>query len=964
MLLDRYLIRELGTPFLLGILVYTSILLVRTFFSLADSWVKGTLDLPDLIQSLALILPSILAQTIPMSVLMGVVIGFSRLSADSEITALRASGVSYYRLLLPTGLVALLALAATAVVYLHLVPKGNRAYLEVRRKAEARSDLNREVRPGTWIRLDEVSLYARHVDQTAEEPWLEDVDILLARRDSSRLEHLKAERARIRRVAIDDTKFRLELVTENARSVTWPKDGEGDPVRFEGSVLERQGPEQHRKLELASRVGSPRDLRSKSLGELREYLAALDRMDAIEKLPEDQILAARRELQVEYGWTLTPERDKRRSLALLEVHKKWSFPFACLVFSLLGMPLGIATRRGGRPASFVVSVGVIILWWILFSVGDALRNIGQLSAAATAWLPNVAIGAVGIYLVVRQRQRRRWPGPVLLANLCLLVAWTLACFLGGHYVSRGSVGVTATAPLPWLWPAVIGTGVLWVLLASFPRQVAKVLDGILSPLQRRAAAPAARKAADPKKTEARIEAEATRLANRDQPTLTGMVLDPARRSPRLLLDRLRWPVLIGFLACAGLAVAKLFERREQLTGITRELIMSPEGLGLVGFAFAGVLLRQAGVRIIRTADAWVLAGYAKTLTTMLASLVVLYVVIQFVEIASDVLENDIPFRRVLDFYLNLIPRIFLEMTPLAAMVSALVQFGVAAKFNETTAFRCCGTSLFRLVLPVLMVAALISGAIFLVHDHVLPAANARAEALKDEIRGRPRGVKTQGESQVIARDGRSLYLFRHFRVLPPAKGQTEGRPHLLSPTVLRYDDQNRIRTLISATDAHWNGRTWVLRAGWEARFPSPTEMTKRRFETLPLALMEEPEYFATDPVDPEEMNLREFATYMEAQRAAGYPVNGLETELQSKLAFPLATVVLVLVGLPFAFTTGRRGALYGVGIAIILAVLYFVAMAFFKSLGAAGYLAPLVAAWAPNVLFTLVGLFLMLNVRT
>jgi lipopolysaccharide export LptBFGC system permease protein LptF len=103
---------------------------------------------------------------------------------------------------------------------------------------------------------------------------------------------------------------------------------------------------------------------------------------------------------------------------------------------------------------------------------------------------------------------------------------------------------------------------------------------------------------------------------------------------------------------------------------------------------------------------------------------------------------------------------------------------------------------------------------------------------------------------------------------------------------------------------------------------------------------------------------------VQEQEAAGYRTAGLRVVLQKKIAWPAATLVLVLVGIPFAFTTGRRGALYGMGIAVILAVVYYAALATFTALGSAELLPPAVAAWAPNALFALGGLYLMLHVRT
>ena len=136
------------------------------------------------------------------------------------------------------------------------------------------------------------------------------------------------------------------------------------------------------------------------------------------------------------------------------------------------------------------------------------------------------------------------------------------------------------------------------------------------------------------------------------------------------------------------------------------------------------------------------------------------------------------------------------------------------------------------------------------------------------------------------------------------------------------------------------------------------------FASTPVTDMEEPEYFTSMRRDPDQMSFAEYARYVDDQAAAGHPTSALEVTLQRKLAYPAATLVLVLIGIPFAFSTGRKGALYGLGVSVILYVIYYAAMALFTALGSAGYMPPVAAAWAPNILFAVAGFYFMLNVRT
>ena len=112
------------------------------------------------------------------------------------------------------------------------------------------------------------------------------------------------------------------------------------------------------------------------------------------------------------------------------------------------------------------------------------------------------------------------------------------------------------------------------------------------------------------------------------------------------------------------------------------------------------------------------------------------------------------------------------------------------------------------------------------------------------------------------------------------------------------------------------------------------------------------------------MNYGQLRTYIRDLRASGYDVREDEVALHRKIAFPLVTLVMTLIGVPFAVTTGRRGALYGVGVGIVLALVYWTMISVFAAFGAGGAMPPALAAWAPNLIFGAGAVYLLLTVRT
>jgi lipopolysaccharide export LptBFGC system permease protein LptF len=160
--------------------------------------------------------------------------------------------------------------------------------------------------------------------------------------------------------------------------------------------------------------------------------------------------------------------------------------------------------------------------------------------------------------------------------------------------------------------------------------------------------------------------------------------------------------------------------------------------------------------------------------------------------------------------------------------------------------------------------------------------------------------------------------------------------------------------------------TWRAEQVWTRQFQedgSPSPMSFTEMPRVELAL-EAPEYFKTEHPDAERMSYRQLSTYIEELQASGFDVVQLAVALHRKLSFPFVSLILTLIAVPFAVTTGRRGALYGIGVGIVLAVTYWIVISVFAAIGSAGLVAAPLAAWTPNVLFGASAVFLLLTVRT
>jgi lipopolysaccharide export LptBFGC system permease protein LptF len=248
-----------------------------------------------------------------------------------------------------------------------------------------------------------------------------------------------------------------------------------------------------------------------------------------------------------------------------------------------------------------------------------------------------------------------------------------------------------------------------------------------------------------------------------------------------------------------------------------------------------------------------------------------------------------------------------------------------------------------------------SGGLFLLEERVLARANRKAEVLEDVIRDRgPRTVNVANKNWLAAEDGRIYY----YAVFDPATSQLYALS-VFDTTSPPY----RLARHTYVSRALFEADGWRAETGWTQTFQSGAGAARQDFEDAPMAFAPL-EDFQRAQVDAELMTFGEQRGYVQHLRASGYSVAKQEVELHKKLAFPFVTVVMTLLAVPFGMTTGRRGALYGIGLAIVLAFGYWMATTLFMAAGSAGILPAMLAAWATNIIFMTGALYLMLTVRT
>lgn len=359
---------------------------------------------------------------------------------------------------------------------------------------------------------------------------------------------------------------------------------------------------------------------------------------------------------------------------------------------------------------------------------------------------------------------------------------------------------------------------------------------------------------------------------------------------------------------------------------------------------------------MRILDGYVGKLYLQIFSLSFLGLLGIFYIASFIDQSDKLFKGTATGRQLLLFLWYSTPQYVYYLMPLSALISTLVTIGLLTKSSELIVMRACGISLYRVALPLLTLGLVWSGALFGLEESILANANRQAEQLRHVMRGgSPRAFDVMNRQWVAGKNGQ-LYHYAYF----------DPRLNLLNElSIYEFDDEGwRLTKRTQAAQAVYRNRQWEADRGWVRTFDAKTDASQfTNFASMTLPL-EGVEYFATEQPDAERMSFSDLQRYIGSLKTSGFDVVPYTVALHRKVSFPFVAVVMTLIGVPFAVTTGRRGALYGIGIGIFLAISYWGLFILFTAIGSAGMLAPVLAAWAPNVLFLTVATYLLLTVRT
>ncbi len=782
--LRRYIFLEIQGPFFLGLLVFSFVLTTSTRVTgkPLELLVQKNVTLNEVLLIFLYILPSILTFSIPMSCLLGILICFGRLSADSEITAMRSSGVGIRNLLAPvlvfSGVVWLVALSITT----YWEPRANYRFKLLRNQIFLKS-ISAEVRPRVFE--EGFSNHILYIQDIAPDRsvWK---GVFLA--DVSDKDQPKITVAQAGNLIIvpEQRKLQLHLSSGATHSVANRSPEVYRLITFEESDIP-----------VASMSGPTEDIGTR-------------------KISETDIFGLLHELNSNEG--LQPWSPQARRERLVEASKRLALPFSVFIFSMLGVPLGVIGRRGGRSYGFVVSLAIFLVYYLLFFQGMNFAKNGRIPAPIGPWLPNLVFLLVGICLLLAADKSFRW---------------------------------TASFQR-WLF--------------SLSLRVSRVLR-------------------------------------------QGEI----RRAINGLPDRVRI--------------------RKQVMRAALPLIL----------------------------DKYVIREFFKYFFLVLAAFSIIFIVFTFFELLNDIVEHKVAPSVVYNYFRFLLPQILYYMIPLSVLVGVLVNFSLLSRTSQIIAMKASGISLYRLSVSVLLVAATISALTLGMQEYILPFSNQKQDALRNIIKGRNPQTYYRPDRKWMMGEQNRIFNYNFF---------DEDRNLFGEISIYEfYPNSFEIKRRIYANRATWDAASnaWGFEEGWTWGFESQRTVAGgfQRFHraTFP-EVNETPQYFKKEVKESSQMSYAELRDYIDDLRKSGFDVVKLTVALHKKLSFPLVSLIMCMIAIPFSFSIGKHGSLYGIGLSIMLGIAYWLIQGFFEQVGGAGKLMPFLAAWAPNLIFGASGIYLLFTIKT
>jgi lipopolysaccharide export system permease protein len=360
--------------------------------------------------------------------------------------------------------------------------------------------------------------------------------------------------------------------------------------------------------------------------------------------------------------------------------------------------------------------------------------------------------------------------------------------------------------------------------------------------------------------------------------------------------------------------------------------------------------------VLRILDRYLTLEFLKILVFSTLASISVSIIIDVIERIDTFLDNDAAFADVLMYYVYNIPYTTVLTLPAATLIATIFTVGQAERYNELTAMKACGISLYRIFAPLLAAGCLLSVAAFMFGEYVVPESNMlRDELYESSIVKHTTGERGTKQDIHFKGDGGTLYSIDTYDI---------AAERMKGVVIHRKEEDGKLTSRMDAEQGSWDGTRWSFEKGYLRYFRKDMDDYTVRFDGLVTQhLREEPEDFEERQRKPHEMGYEELGKYIERMERTGRDTHKDRVQRAFKISFPVANLIIVLFGASLASNTRAGGAAVGLGLSLLIFILFWGLTHVGKALGENGVLPTDIAAWLPNVIFCGGGFLLLVKAR-
>ena len=892
-ILSKLVIREILPPMIISLVVFLLMLLMQTIAKLAEKIIIEQYALEDVGLLLLYSIPLLLGYVIPMSLLLGVILGLNRLSADSEVISVLSGGISSHALMLPILLVACFAAMFNFWLLTEAVPWSTESFTEIMLDHSSET-INSEIEPRIFNEnFPGFIIFVNEIDPetgTWNKAWIFD------KNDPANPKAFTADRARLLK---SETTGSIDLSVSNFYNYSFSYDNLDEPTQ----VIQGGSTTFHivEGKNLEARVTGPKSEDAMRVDELMEEIGKRENVyvfsarmrnrtgrDQVlnvgivgpdgQKIAKDVVITPDRNNDQNYEVFLKlPKKYKRGSLNLELIYNNrlaYSHAFSRKDFperrNFINLTNDLSIDTGFNALTTKIEKKKTALYWI---------NLHKKFA-----LPFTCFIFAFLALPLGLSSRRGGKAYGYIIGIITFVA-----FWGLLSVGETLAKAETVSPAFGVWLPNMVFGALAILL--FVRKRMEIRVPVLNFLLRV-------------------------RSNEDFISETLYNEEDGKKKPN--------------------------------QKISRPDDRNREGKNVK----LGKLLNFPPV-----IDRYIIKTFLKMFILVFLVMYAVFSLVQYIDRSNEIQKNDVDPTIIIDFFKYQAPETVQWIIPISTLMATMITFGILSKYLEVTAFKSSGISIYRMSVPVIFMAVVMSVLSFANQDFVVPKTSDDLARVKAIIEDGPVQSFDPNNRWILAENKQGYYYFRKY---------DDSTVTLNELDVYQYElNQNFLKKRIYCQRATWDGQAWISDNGWEITYRGVGSTSRAIPDGTPLPIPEDPVYFGQELRPADQMSYSELEGYVDNLKEYGLSTTSEEFELYWKLSFPFLPLIMTLLGLPFAFTRVRKsGALTGVAISLAMVIIYWGMMTLFKAMGETGYLPALMAAWAPNISFAGLGILMFSTLKS